>query len=218
MDANRDLIHKLLDGGISPEEEKEISSRIASDPVLQSELDALRDVVRAVESSERLTLPASFTSEVMKRLPERKGSRLIRARNFFFAERTLRWNIATAAATLAFFAVIISGVVFQLQNRERSMARDVSRREAVKTVSVSFYAPQARTVSVAGDFNKWSVDDGLMKKRENGTWTIEVPLKPGVYHYMFVVDGEGWVPDPKAESYRDDGFGNKNSVLRVDNI
>jgi hypothetical protein len=32
---------------------------------------------------------------------------------------------------------------------------------------------------------------------------------------MFVVDGKAWVTDPKAETYRDDGFGNKNAVMRV---
>lgn len=218
MDEDRDLIHRLLDGGLSPEEEREISSRIDSDPVLHREFDALRSAVRAVESCERLTLPGSFTAEVMKKLPLRKGSLLVRARDFVFGERNLRWNVATAAAALAFFAVIISGVIFQFQNRERLVTQNVSQRETVKTVSVNFYAPQARTVSVAGDFNRWSAEEGVMKRQENGTWTVEVPLKPGVYHYMFVVDGEGWIPDPKSESYRDDGFGNRNSVLRVDNI
>lgn len=218
MNEDRDLIHRLLDGCLSVEEERDISNRIASDPDLRKEFDELRGVIRTVEACERLTPPASFSSDVMKRLPAHKGARMIRVREFLFGERTLRWNLATAAAALAFFAMVISGVIFQAQYREGFLAQDIPQKEAVKTVIVNFYAPQARTVSVAGDFNKWSADEGVMKRQENGTWTIEVPLKPGAYHYMFVVDGEGWVPDPKAESYRDDGFGNRNSVLRVNSI
>jgi hypothetical protein len=32
---------------------------------------------------------------------------------------------------------------------------------------------------------------------------------------MFVVDGTAWVTDPDAESFQDDGFGNRNAVVRV---
>jgi 1,4-alpha-glucan branching enzyme len=55
----------------------------------------------------------------------------------------------------------------------------------------------------------------MLTKQENGVWTVSIPLKPGEHSYMFVVDGKAWVTDPKAETYRDDGFGNKNAVMRV---
>jgi hypothetical protein len=32
---------------------------------------------------------------------------------------------------------------------------------------------------------------------------------------MFIVDGREWVADPNAPTVRDDGFGNRNSVMRV---
>jgi 1,4-alpha-glucan branching enzyme len=54
-----------------------------------------------------------------------------------------------------------------------------------------------------------------MKRQPDGLWTIDIKLKPGTYNYMFVVDGEMWVTDPDAGLYRDDGFGYKNSVVRV---
>jgi hypothetical protein len=41
-------------------------------------------------------------------------------------------------------------------------------------------------------------------------------LQPGTYSYMFVVDGERWVTDPYASNFRNDGFGQKNAVLRID--
>ena len=80
---------------------------------------------------------------------------------------------------------------------------------------MNLHAPEAHHVSVAGTFNKWKVDANVLTKQENGVWTISIPLKPGEYNYMFVVDGKAWVTDPNAETYRDDGFGNKNAVVRV---
>jgi 1,4-alpha-glucan branching enzyme len=68
---------------------------------------------------------------------------------------------------------------------------------------------------VSGDFNKWQVDADVMSRQDGGVWTIDIKLKPGVYSYMFVVDGKAWVTDPDAETYEDDGYGNKNAVMRV---
>jgi 1,4-alpha-glucan branching enzyme len=80
-------------------------------------------------------------------------------------------------------------------------------------VRLTFHAPQAHSVAVAGKFNKWRIDDKM--ERSDGMWSIDLKLKPGVYAYSFLVDGREWVPDPKAESYEEDGFGSQNAVLRV---
>jgi len=47
----------------------------------------------------------------------------------------------------------------------------------------------------------------------NGEWSVRVALAPGQYRYMFVVDGNRWIPDPNAVASQNDGFGGKNSVL-----
>jgi len=44
---------------------------------------------------------------------------------------------------------------------------------------------------------------------------VTIPLKPGRYEYMFVVDGQQWIPDPFAAEQTDDGFGSRNAVLEV---
>jgi len=78
--------------------------------------------------------------------------------------------------------------------------------------------PGARSVEVVGSFNDWSRgslhlndDDG------NGIWHAQAVLPAGQHEYMFVVDGERWVPDPLAGRYVDDGFGagQQNSLLIV---
>jgi 1,4-alpha-glucan branching enzyme len=85
--------------------------------------------------------------------------------------------------------------------------------ESAITVRLTFHAPEAHSVAVAGKFNKWRTDDEM--KQVDGKWSIDLKLEPGVYAYSFLVDGKAWVPDPGAESYEEDGFGSQNAVLRV---
>lgn len=214
MDKERQFIHEFLDGELSPEARRVLLDRVNSDPLLKREFDDLRGVVEMVETGERLTPPAAFTSQVMRRLPARKESFGKRVSSFLFGQRVLRWNMATALAASA-LAIMITGGLLQIGNKETVVSYQHPADGVSRTVAIRFYAPEARSVSLAGDFNKWSAEKGLMKRESNGTWTLDVPLHPGTYHYMFVVDGEAWVMDPNAELYRDDGFGKKNSVLRV---
>ncbi len=82
-------------------------------------------------------------------------------------------------------------------------------------VSFSFYAPNAKIVTIAGNFNAWDTKtNGLTGPDKNGFWTIVVPLQKGRYEYLFLVDGRDWHPDPSVPEV-DDGYGGKNSVLVV---
>lgn len=209
MDKERDIIHKILDNDAG-EEEKQLIER--ADPVLRKEVDGLTRAVRMLKESERREPPAFFTAEVMKHLPARKPSASHRIREFLFAGRVLRWNMAAA---LAAAAVLIIATLVAVPRIERGTTTNTAgQAESVVTVRLTFRAPQARSVAVAGDFNKWRTNADEMK-RIDGEWSIELKLKPGEYSYSFIVDGKSWVPDPGAERYRDDGFGSRNAVLRV---
>lgn len=214
MDKERQLIHELLDGELSPEKRRDLLELLHSSTLFSKEFDDLRRVIDILEAGERLTVSSAFTSQVMRRLPARKVSFRERVSGFLFGQRVLKWNVVTAVAA-AGLMIIVAGGFFQFRNRNAVVSYQRSASGVTRTVPISFYAPGARRVSLAGDFNRWSAEKGLMKQENNGIWTLEVPLQPGTYHYMFVVDGEAWVTDPQAESYRDDGFGNRNSVLRV---
>jgi len=75
-------------------------------------------------------------------------------------------------------------------------------------------APDA--VCLAGDFNSWVPDSGvLLESHEDGSWTKFIPLKPGRYEYRLVVDGQ-WMPDPMNPSRVPNGIGSVNSVLEVE--
>ncbi len=74
-------------------------------------------------------------------------------------------------------------------------------------------APGAARVFLAGEFNGWS-DAATPMQNADGVWTVTLPLAPGTYQYKFVVDG-AWTQDPTNPEANDDGFGGKNSVLKV---
>ncbi len=79
----------------------------------------------------------------------------------------------------------------------------------------SLHAPQATRVAIVGSFNEWAPDKDLLSGPDrHGDWHITLPLAPGRYEYLFVIDRKVWLADPPAVSI-DDGFGGKNSVVFV---
>ena len=80
-------------------------------------------------------------------------------------------------------------------------------------VFFSFYAPAAKSVTIAGSFNAWDIHKNrLSGPDKNGVWSAVIPLHQGRYEYLFVLNGKDWQPDPSVPAV-DDGFGGKNSVL-----
>lgn len=217
MRDDRDMLHKFLDGEMTGEEREAFLQRMKDDPALRKEHDALVSALRMVKTNPRMTPPPGFTRDVMKRLPQKPVPLVVRLRDFLLRGRVLKWNMATA---LALAAVLMFTSVMVLRQERTPVPADVAlvrpaQQEAAVTVRLNFYAPQAKQVAVAGDFNKWQVNAHVMDRQAGGVWSVEITLKPGVYSYMFVVDGKAWITDPDAESYQDDGFGSKNAVMRV---
>jgi hypothetical protein len=214
MDKDRDImhtIHKVLDNEGDDAEKKLIEKSIEDDPRLREEISGLANTVRMLEQSKRREPPAFFTAQVMKKLARKQPSVWARTREFLFGSRVLHWNMASAFG--AAVIVLVALITVSRVHRETAM-NAAGPGESAVTVRLSFYAPQARAVSVAGDFNKWKTDADEMKGTD-GMWSIDLQLRPGVYSYSFVVDGKSWVADPGAQSYADDGFGARNAVLRV---
>lgn len=87
---------------------------------------------------------------------------------------------------------------------------------ASRTIKFVLVAPQAARVSLVGDFNDWDTAATPMKTQgRDGTWTVFVPLQPGLHTYSFVVDGAHFVADPTAPMAPDDGYGHRSSVVLV---
>ena len=87
---------------------------------------------------------------------------------------------------------------------------------ATKTLSISFALrkPDAKRVSLCGDFNGWSLTATPMKRHEDGHWGTTVALAPGRYQYKFIVDEE-WIADPAAQKNVPNEHGSLNSVVEV---
>lgn len=83
-----------------------------------------------------------------------------------------------------------------------------------KHVTVTFDAPEARSVIVTGSFCDWAEDRHALKKDAQGVWKKRLTLTPGDYEYRFLVDGE-WRNDPTCTKRVPNGLGSENCVLRV---
>ena len=88
---------------------------------------------------------------------------------------------------------------------------------AVTPAGVRFVVsyPDARTVSLAGTFNQWSVVSHPLALATPGVWATVVPLPPGEHLFMYVVDGKQWRSPPLAHDHTEDGFGLKNGIVLV---
>lgn len=210
MDKEREIMHRVLDGEAGEDDQKTIDQVRETDAGLKAEWMGLQNTVRLLKESERRVPPMSFTADVMKGLPK-KPSFLTRFREFLFESRVVHWNMA---AVLGAAVIVLVALVTVSRVHHETMINAAGSAGSAVTVRLNFYSPQARAVSVAGDFNKWKTDADKMNGTD-GMWSIDLKLTPGVYSYSFVVDGKSWVADPGAQSYADDGFGARNAVLRV---
>ena len=67
--------------------------------------------------------------------------------------------------------------------------KTLSTKKTIKPINFFCAAPQAERVYLIGDFNEWNSNSHAMQQREDGWWTVQVPLSPGHHQYLFVVDG-----------------------------
>ena len=97
-----------------------------------------------------------------------------------------------------------------------AVAAQASIAPAPRAVKVSFalFNPEAKRVSLCGEFNEWSPDATPMKRREGGRWEADLALRPGRYQYKFVIDGQ-WLHDPAARENVPNQYGSLNSVMEV---
>ena len=84
------------------------------------------------------------------------------------------------------------------------------------TIHFELHAPGADQVELLGSFNDWKTGDVVLTGSDaSGHWTVDVTLPEGRYEYIFLVDGERWMADPRGSLHRPDGFGHENTVLNV---
>ena len=148
--------------------------------------------------------------------------------------RNLGWNWASVGAVgclvalLAVELVTRAGVTAEVMKAggrptlsplsfggARALAPASAISSSPTLVRLVIMQPGAKTVQVAGDFNGWNPLRTPLEQISDGAWAVTIPLKPGRYAYMFVVDGQRWIVDPFAAEQKDDGFGSRNAVVEV---
>lgn len=84
------------------------------------------------------------------------------------------------------------------------------------SVSFVYYNPDARRVSLAGEFNQWSPRGVAMTPlRDTGLFHHTMQIRgPVRVEYKLIVDGE-WITDPYCQNTIDNGIGEQNSSFVV---
>lgn len=99
--------------------------------------------------------------------------------------------------------------------KDKKTESNASRKKIIqRKVKFEFSAPEAKEVSLAGNFNQWNSQANPMKKDRKGMWKGTLSLEPGRYEYRFIVDGI-WENDPSCSSRVTNEFGGENCVRMV---
>ena len=199
-----DQIMRALDGelpidGLTPAEREELQWRRA---IVGIALEPIR------------RLPAiDVSAVVMDRVAPRRASvhrAIAAAARWFWSPRPLMLRPAYALAG----ALAVLALAFAAQLRPTVPPKTMAAAGPARVlVQFRLGDAAAHDVALVGDFNGWRPAHRLHQVTP-GVWTVDVALEPGVYHYVFVVDGKAWRLDPLAPRVTD-GFGGASSRVSV---
>lgn len=147
---------------------------------------------------------------------------MVRVRRLYREQRRKRSAWATIGATFAhrpgwatamaagLVAIATAGV---LQIRTPAVEGAASAHQQLFVL----VRPDAKSVTVVGDFNNWGLGDtALVATNHQGVWSVKAPVRAGLHRYAFLVNGKEFVADPRAPRAPDDDFGMPSSTLVVD--
>jgi hypothetical protein len=205
MAMENDRIHAAIDGEIRRDDLTGAErSRLAE---MEAALDVAAEMLRAAPVPD-------LAGRVLADLPAPSapaapgpGQRLAA---WLWRPVSVRFRPAFALAGLAVAALAGVLVVPRLSPAPAAIVAG-SGPDAPLYVQFRLSAPGASRVEVAGSFTDWRPEYELTEV-EPGLWSVMVPLRPGVYDYTFVIDGERMVVDPYAPRVAD-SYGGSNSRL-----
>lgn len=219
------LVQRFLDDELTPEERAVFLRAVDADSALRRRWLNLELVAAEAARLPRITPSAAFLSRVKAQTAPIAPGFWDRLRALLTTTRTLEWNFAGALAAACLAVVAMAGLLRLAPERivEVPVATPPAQTASFSSipeprvfVRLVLVQPDARSVSVAGDFNGWNPAKTKLERTDGGMWTVTLPLKPGRYEYMFVIDGKEWIADPFAAEGTGDGFGSQNAVLDVE--
>lgn len=219
------LIQQFLDDELMSEERVAFLQAVDADPVLRRRWLNLELVAVEAALLPRIAPSAAFLSRVKSKTAPPVLGFWARVRAAVTIPRTLEWNVVGAMAAACVVLVTVAGVIKLAPERiveapvaapPAQTASFTAPSEPKVFVRLVLLQPNAHSVAVAGDFNGWNPANSKLERTDGGMWTVTLPLKPGRYEYMFVIDGKQWIADPLATDAATDGFGAQNAVLDVE--
>ena len=210
-------IEDYLEGRLSAEERAEIEEHLATCPSCQKEFALWQELFHSLDTFPlpEGQLSADFTGKVMQKIVQ-EGKEVVVSPSWWDKISQLltlsRLSLKWAAALSVALVTILVGYNFYFSPVQQYCINGLTDI----TFSMRADATQVQSIAVVGDFNDWDPNRNLLTDVNNdGLWTVTLKLEPGRYEYMFIIDGQKWVPDPSAYQYVNDGFGNKNAVLEI---
>lgn len=209
---------RYLDRETSPSEEADFLARLSE--AERSELLATRIALEALQHLPRVPVPASLARNVMAAVTPKRQSVWARVRLWLEQRPMLGWEFGGAAMAASALIVVLVPLSLtpSVENTAHvsSSLKLASHSPAAESNALQFslYAPQARNVALIGDFNGWgSMAEVKLVPVGKGIWSVSVPLPAGRYQYAFLVNGQHWVTDPRAQQHVKDDFGRQNAVI-----
>lgn len=85
---------------------------------------------------------------------------------------------------------------------------------------IGYYAPEARAVSLVGEFNCWQPGTLPLQRAANGWWHAVVQLAPGSHLYRFWIEDANhpqglWRRDPENPNLEESGYADDHSLICV---
>ena len=161
--------------------------------------------------------PPGMAEKVLRSLAPKKLSWWRRFYIWFQTPKTFSFSPFALAPALAAMLILTFTISFYLKEITPPGLKPDGDKNLVP-VFLTFRDKKAASVSVIGTFNHWSPKGYEMQySKELGAWTLKLELAPGSHDYVFLIDKKTPLPDPQAEFTKEDGFGNRNSVLFVKN-
>jgi len=195
-----DRIMRALDGEISADQ---------LTPEERAELQHYRAAICTALAPVQHLASIDVESAVMCRVAPEPGPvrrRLGAAIRWLWSPHALTVRPAFAMAGALALAVVIS--IYGSDT-----APTATPGQARMVVQFRLGAVEAQEVALMGDFNGWRPAHRLHQIAA-GVWSVDLALEPGVYNYVFVVNGNTWQLDPLAPKVTD-GFGGASSRVAV---
>ncbi len=78
-------------------------------------------------------------------------------------------------------------------------------------------AQNSECVCLTGDFNDWRDDSLPMKKKKDGSWSLEIELEPGrEYQFLYHLGEKAYLNDDAPDASVPNPFGTgENSIIRT---